>query len=55
MDYFYAIFKDVENSLTKDYNDIFPNIPFPDKPHGTRQAKREYKRRLVEVSATIHE
>lgn len=52
MEMFYAIFKDVENSLTKDYNDIFPDIPFPDKPSGSRKAKREYKRRLVENGLT---
>jgi len=48
MNSFYPIFKDYENFLVPHYHDIFPTIPFPDKPKGAGAA-REYKRRLEEV------
>jgi hypothetical protein len=49
MSYFYAIFKDQENFRNPKYHDIFPTIPFPDKPRGD-EAAHEYKRRLEQVS-----
>lgn len=49
MNEFYPIFKDQENFRNDDYKDIFPTIPFPDKPKGD-DAAHEYKRRLEQVS-----
>jgi hypothetical protein len=49
MNAFYPIFKDYENFLDPHYKDIFPTIPFPDKPKGPGAAN-EYKRRLEQVS-----
>lgn len=46
---FYAIFKDQENFRTPSYIDIFPTVPFSDKPRGPNAA-RDYKRKLEEVS-----
>lgn len=46
---FYAVFKDIQNSHSRHYNDIFPNNPFPDKPRRGRHFVEQYKRRLVEV------
>jgi hypothetical protein len=51
MDDFYAIFKDIQNSRNKKYHDIFPTIPFPDKPPPGRYMAAEYRERLLEVSA----
>jgi hypothetical protein len=48
MSSFYAIFKDQENFRNKGYHDIFPDVPFPDKPTGP-DAAHEYKRRLEQV------
>lgn len=50
MDAFYPIFKDYENFLVPHYHDIFPTIPFPEKPKGP-DAAREYRRRLEQVGA----
>jgi hypothetical protein len=47
---FYAIFKDVQNSRNKKYHDIFPTVPFPDKPPKGRHFIPEYRERLLEVS-----
>jgi len=49
MSYFYAIFKDQENFNNPRYHDIFPTIPFPNKPRGD-EAAHKYKRRLEQVS-----
>jgi hypothetical protein len=49
---FYPIFKDQENFRNPNYRDIFPTIPFPDKPTGDDPA-HEYKRRLEKVSILI--
>jgi len=49
MSYFYPIFKDQENFKNPRYHDIFPTLPFPDKPRGD-EAAHEYKRRLEQVS-----
>jgi hypothetical protein len=51
MEDFYAIFKDIQNSRNKKYHDIFPKIPFPDKPPPGRHMVAEYRERLLEVSA----
>lgn len=48
MEYFYPIFKDQENFRNDKYHDIFPDIPFRDKPVGP-EAAEEYKRRLERV------
>jgi hypothetical protein len=50
MEDFYAIFKDIQNSRNKKYKDIFPTIPFPDKPPPGRHMVAEYRERLLEVS-----
>lgn len=47
--YFYPIFKDNENGQTRDYNDKFPNLPFPNKPRIGSNREKEYKQRLLEV------
>jgi hypothetical protein len=52
MDCFYPIFKDQENFRTPSYKDLFPDIPFSNKPRG-HNAAREYKRRLEEVDRTL--
>jgi hypothetical protein len=52
MDTFYPIFKDQENFRNKGYHDIFPTLPFTNKPVGP-DAAREYKRRLEEVNPLI--
>lgn len=46
MDYFYAIFKDNQNSRNPHYHDMFPDIPFPNKPPPGRQGVVDYRRRL---------
>ncbi|CAG8954480.1 hypothetical protein HYFRA_00004392 [Hymenoscyphus fraxineus] len=51
MDSFYAIFKDQENFRTPEYEDMFPNIPFSNKPKGPHKA-REYKNRLEDLGLT---
>jgi hypothetical protein len=52
MEYFYPIFKDQQNFRNRDYNDVFPNLPFPDKPEGP-DAAVEYKRRLEQASPKL--
>lgn len=49
MEYFYAIFKDQQNFRNDRYHDVFPDIPFPDKPFGP-DAADEYKQRLERVN-----
>jgi uncharacterized protein (DUF2235 family) len=51
MECFYPIFKDQQNFRNDKYNDIFPDLPFPDKPHGPGAAD-EYKQRLERVGLT---
>jgi hypothetical protein len=46
MEFFYPIFKDQENFRNDKYHDIFPDIPFPNKP----RSAEEYKQRLEQVS-----
>ncbi|KAF7879158.1 hypothetical protein EAF04_000357 [Stromatinia cepivora] len=45
---FYAVFKDQENFRNPDYYDIFPDIPFSNKPKDSG----EYKKRLEEEGLT---
>lgn len=45
---FYPIFKDQQNFKNEHYRDIFPDIPFSNKPSGP-DALREYRRRLERV------
>ncbi|KAI2630760.1 hypothetical protein GGR54DRAFT_648322 [Hypoxylon sp. NC1633] len=51
MEFFYPIFKDMQNWMNSDYEDQFPQIPFPDKPKGSH-AVEEYRKRLVEKGYT---
>ncbi|PQE16051.1 hypothetical protein CJF32_00004935 [Rutstroemia sp. NJR-2017a WRK4] len=44
MNYFYAIFKDQENFRNDDYHDIFPDIPFPNKPKDAVEYKKKLER-----------
>ena len=46
---FYAIFKDIENSMNPRYHDIFPSIPFSHKPRGKHMVEK-YRKRLLDVS-----
>lgn len=46
MEYFYAIFKDSQNARNPHYHDIFPDVPFPNKPPAGKQGIKEYRRRL---------
>jgi hypothetical protein len=50
MEYFYVIFKDMENWRTPNYAaiDPFPNKPFPEKPLGAN-AEETYRQKLMEV------
>lgn len=51
MEFFYPVFKDMQNWMNPDYKDQFPQIPFPDKPKGSH-AMDEYRKRLVEVPSS---
>ncbi|KAJ5232985.1 hypothetical protein N7468_005941 [Penicillium chermesinum] len=51
MEYFYAIFEDVQNWKNPHYKDKFPTVPFPDKP-STPTRGNEYRRRLEENKLT---
>lgn len=51
MDFFYPIFKDMQNWMDIDYEDQFPQLPFPNKPKGPHAAD-EYRRKLVENGYT---
>lgn len=53
MEFFYPIFKDMQNWMNPDYEDQFPQVPFPDKPKGP-QATDKYRRKLVEVRQCSH-
>ncbi|KAI1098074.1 hypothetical protein F4804DRAFT_350818 [Jackrogersella minutella] len=48
MEFFYPVFKDMQNWMNTEYKDQFPKIPFPDKPKGPHAAE-EYRKKLVEV------
>lgn len=48
MDYFFPIFKDMQNWTNEHYDDPFPTIPFTNKPKG-EGAAAIYRERLIEV------
>ena len=48
MEYYYPIFKDMENWRTPGYKDPFPELPFPNKPHGDN-AEERYREELLKV------
>ncbi|KAH8673769.1 hypothetical protein BX600DRAFT_509003 [Xylariales sp. PMI_506] len=47
MEYFYPVFKDMQNWQDPKYKDDFPTLPFPNKPKG-EDAASIYRERLVE-------
>lgn len=51
LEYFYPIFKDMENWNNDDYDDEFPGQPFPNKPKGPNAAAM-YRKRLEELGYT---
>ncbi|KAI1417545.1 hypothetical protein F5Y13DRAFT_184885 [Hypoxylon sp. FL1857] len=51
MEFFYPVFKDMQNWMNGGYKDQFPDLPFPDKPKGPHAAE-EYRKRLVEKGYT---
>lgn len=51
MEFFFPIFKDMQNWQTKKYKDPFPNAPFADKPMGDNAAE-DYRRLLLEHGFT---
>ncbi|KAF4991179.1 hypothetical protein FGRMN_7984 [Fusarium graminum] len=51
VEYFYPIFKDMQHWMDDDYDDPFPNIPFPDKPKG-KDAADKYRARLEQLGLT---
>ncbi|KAM0562242.1 hypothetical protein ACHAPJ_002688 [Fusarium lateritium] len=51
VEFFYPIFKDMQHWMDDDYEDPFPNIPFPDKPKG-KDAADEYRARLEQLGYT---
>lgn len=51
LDYFYIIFKDMQNWNTPGYIDQFAQMPFPNKPHGEDAAER-YREMLLERDLT---
>ncbi|UKZ77713.1 hypothetical protein TrVFT333_005437 [Trichoderma virens FT-333] len=51
LEYFYPIFKDMENWNNDKYDDEFPGQPFPNKPKGPNAAE-VYRKRLEELGYT---
>ncbi|KAK5990127.1 hypothetical protein PT974_08393 [Cladobotryum mycophilum] len=51
VEYFYPIFKDMQNWMKKDYQDPFPDKPFPNKPKGPNAAA-EYRAKLEKLGYT---
>lgn len=51
VEHFYPIFKDMQHWMDDDYDDPFPNSPFPDKPKGPH-ADEEYRVRLAKMGYT---
>jgi hypothetical protein len=49
MNDFYPIYTDQKNFTNPTYHDVYPNLPFPNKPMG-RYAAIEYKRKLWKAS-----
>ncbi|KAI2639746.1 hypothetical protein GGS26DRAFT_601344 [Hypomontagnella submonticulosa] len=55
MEFFYPVFKDMQNWMSPKYKDQFPTIPFPDKPKGP-QAPEKYRKMLLEKGYTrVHQ
>ena len=48
MEYFYPIFKDMQNWRTPGYKDPYPGVPFANKPKGP-DAEETYRQLLLEV------
>ncbi|KAH8752519.1 hypothetical protein F5883DRAFT_433100 [Diaporthe sp. PMI_573] len=51
MEFFYPVFKDMQNWQTKKYKDPYPGIPFDNKPMGENAAE-DYRRLLIEKGLT---
>ncbi|KAI1121118.1 hypothetical protein F5Y10DRAFT_288902 [Nemania abortiva] len=51
MEYFYPIFKDMQNWSNDHYDDPFPTMPFTNKPKG-ENAAAVYRERLIEKNYT---
>lgn len=51
MEFFFPIFKDMQNWRTKAYKDPFPGVPFDNKPMGD-DAVEDYRRMLIEKGYT---
>ncbi|KAH7209085.1 hypothetical protein DER44DRAFT_863532 [Fusarium oxysporum] len=51
VEFFYPIFKDMQHWMDDDYEDPFPNIPFPNKPKG-KDAADAYRARLEQLGYT---
>ena len=51
MEFFYPIFKDMENWRTPSYRDPFPGLPFDNKPQGDN-AEEGYREMLFEVRSS---
>ncbi|KAG5974966.1 hypothetical protein E4U55_007930 [Claviceps digitariae] len=51
IEHFYPIFKDMQNWRNYDYQDLFPDVPFRDKPKGAT-ADVEYRTRLEKMGFT---
>ncbi|KAH8879413.1 hypothetical protein GQ53DRAFT_672154 [Thozetella sp. PMI_491] len=51
MEFFYPIFKDMENWRTENYKDPFPGVPFDNKPRG-ENAEATYRQMLVDRGLT---
>lgn len=54
MEYFYPIFKDMQNWSNDKYDDPFPTMPFTNKPKG-KNAAATYRERLIEVREPLCE
>ncbi|KAI0871473.1 hypothetical protein GGS24DRAFT_58553 [Hypoxylon argillaceum] len=54
MDYFFPIFKDMQNWTNEHYDDPFPTIPFTNKPKG-EGAAAIYRERLIENYTRVKE
>lgn len=49
MEYFYPVFKDMQNWMNPEYEDEFPELPFPGKPKGPH-AQEQYRAKLLQVN-----
>jgi uncharacterized protein (DUF2235 family) len=48
MEFFYPIFKDMQNWRTPAYADPYPGVPFQNKPRG-ENAEESYRQMLLDV------